>query len=71
VINPTDQSFPSSMPSYSFWATLMVFFAENLKALDASCCNLLVVKGGRAERLSSFFSSFSTANAAFLISAAS
>src|SRR5208283_3830817 len=38
----------------------MVFFAEKRSQRDASCCNLLVVKGGRAERLNSFFSSFST-----------
>src|SRR5512145_2853689 len=49
----------------------MVFLAENLKARDASCCNLLVVKGGSAARLSSFFSSLSTLNDAFFISAAS
>ena len=32
--------------SYSFWAVLIVWRAELLSFLDASCCSVLVVKGG-------------------------
>ena len=47
VIRPTWPS-GSAMPSYSDCATLMVRRAPKLSLREASCCSVLVVKGGGA-----------------------
>src|SRR5439155_286851 len=44
-MSPTWSSWPSSMPSYSCWATVMVFFAENRSFRPASCWSVDVMKG--------------------------
>ena len=41
----------------------MVFLAENRSLRMASCCSLLVVKGGKGFRLVVFFRTFSTMKA--------
>ncbi len=38
VMRPVAPSAPSSMPSYSCWATRIVLRGRKRKRLDASCC---------------------------------
>ena len=45
VISPTVSS-ARSIPSYNFWATIIVFLDENFNLFDDSCCIVLVVNGG-------------------------
>lgn len=55
-----------STPSYNCWAILIVFCVEKLRAFEASCCNVLVVKGtGAFLDLLPFFTSLTVNLAAF------
>src|ERR1043166_5882427 len=50
VMRPTGPSAPTSIPSYSCWASRIVTAAEKPSCLAASCCNVLVRNGGGAAR---------------------
>ena len=49
-----------STPSYSFWATIMVFLAENCRRMLACCCKVLVVNGAGGFSCRSFCSTLVT-----------
>ena len=50
VIKPSCP-FPTSTPSYNRCAIDIVRFAEKESFVEASCCSVLVINGGRASRL--------------------
>ena len=50
VMRPTAPSSPRSTPSYSCWATVIVFLAENPSLRPASCWSVEVMNGGAGLR---------------------
>src|ERR1051326_1679667 len=67
VIRPTEPSAPTSIPSYSFWASFIVREAEILNLREASCCRVLVMNGGRGFLLISRFCTLRIEKVSFLM----